>query len=90
MEELTRPIVKDGREHIEYVPTQIVTEYFRHVFRTSIGEQVKGILYRSSRNGEGTCCVLFFGNENCCETTAGWESEEKNWLGLTAVIRKEL
>jgi len=30
--DLSKPVKKDGREHIEYVPTQIVTEYFRHVF----------------------------------------------------------
>jgi hypothetical protein len=31
MEDATLPIERDGREHIEYVPTQIVTEYFRHI-----------------------------------------------------------
>lgn len=31
MIDFSRPINKDGKEHIDYVPTQIVTEYFRHV-----------------------------------------------------------
>ena len=31
--DIVKPIARDGREHIEYVPTQIVTEYFRRVFR---------------------------------------------------------
>lgn len=90
VEELTRPIAKDGREHIDYVPTQIVTEYFRHVYRTPSGEPVKGIVYSSSRNSEGICCVLFFGNDDCCETTSGWDVDEKHWLGLTRFTRKEL
>ena len=30
--DLTKPIDRDYAGHIEYVPTQIVTEYFRHVF----------------------------------------------------------
>ncbi len=34
VKEITIPIVKDGREHIEYVPTQVFTEYFRHVYKT--------------------------------------------------------
>lgn len=29
-QEASQPIKKDGREHVEYVPTQIVTEYLRH------------------------------------------------------------
>lgn len=89
VEDLTRPIVKDGREHIEYVPTQVVTEYFRHAFERLSGERVNGIIYPSSRNG-GICCVLFFENEHCCETTSGWEALEGNWLGMTTVTRKSL
>ncbi|MDH4081302.1 MAG: HEPN-associated N-terminal domain-containing protein [Nitrospira sp.] len=90
VEELTRPITKDGREHIEYVPTQIVTEYFRHVFKTPSGKPVRGILYHSSHIDEGICCVLFLENENCCETTPGWKVDEKNCLGLIGIIRKVL
>ena len=89
VEDLTKPIAKDGREHIEYVPTQIVTEYFRYVSRTSSGESVKGILYRSSQN-DRVCCVLFFENERCCQTATGWEAQANNWLGLSGVSQKEL
>ena len=27
---ISKPITKDGKEHVDYVPTQIVSEYFRH------------------------------------------------------------
>jgi len=57
-EDLAKPVQKDGREHIEYVPTQVLTEYFQR--------RADGILYRSARKEGGTCCVvfmpLFFGN----------------------------
>src|SRR5260370_26960079 len=33
---ITQPVQHDGREPIEYVPTQILTEYFRH--RYTLGE----------------------------------------------------
>lgn len=89
VEDLTQSIVKNGCEHIEYVPTQIVTEYFRHVFKRLSGERVDGIVYRSSRNG-GICCVLFFEAHHCCDAIAGWESSEENWLGLAGVTRKDL
>ncbi len=57
--ELSKPIVKDGREHIEYVPTQIVTEYFRRVYPAKHGIDVKGIIYPSSRSSGGKSCVVF-------------------------------
>jgi hypothetical protein len=51
-------VTLDGREHVEYVPTQIVTEYFRRVFPQENDGVVDGLLYRSSRR-DGTCCVVF-------------------------------
>lgn len=57
-EDVARPIEKDGREHIEYVPTQIVTEYFRRVFTQPGEPALDGVVYRSSR-ADGACCVLF-------------------------------
>jgi hypothetical protein len=56
--DLGKPITLDGREHIEYVPTQVVTEYLRFVMPQSID----GILFRSAQNG-GVNCVIF------CDTT---------------------
>ncbi len=66
--DVSKPIIKDRQEHIEYVPTQIVTEYFRHIYRDTDGSRLKGIFYPSSRNSEGVACVLFIENENCCDT----------------------
>ena len=61
IDDLTRPIIKDGREHIEYVPSQIVTEYFRHLFRDEDGNPLHGILFPSAVDPAGKSCVLFFG-----------------------------
>jgi RES domain/HEPN/RES N-terminal domain 1 len=61
--EISRPIARDDRVHIEYLPTQVVTEYLR----TSVtvdGKKVDGIRYRSSRNGVGTAIVLFANQDN--------------------------
>ncbi|TWB23423.1 RES domain-containing protein [Nitrospirillum amazonense] len=67
--DIARPITRDGREHIEYVPTQIVTEYFRRVFRDSNGNPIDGIIYTSSRRADGRAFVLFCENEQCSEST---------------------
>jgi len=90
VKDLTKPINKDGREHIDYVPTQIVTEYFRHVFQTPASKGVKGILYFSSQVHTGTCCVLFFNEDHCCDATGEWDSDPEKWLGLIQVTRKNL
>ncbi len=59
-----KPIARDGKEHLDYVPTQVVTEYFRHVFRAADGDVVRGILYPSSQDGR-SCCALFFESDEC-------------------------
>ena len=51
---------RDGREHIDYVPAQIVTEYFRRVFVTADGARLDGIIYPSTRNADGRNVALFF------------------------------
>jgi hypothetical protein len=79
--DLSKPMKKDGREHIDYVPTQILTEYFRHSFLHYDGEPVRGILYPSSRVPHGTACVLFFTREECGAMRAQDHTEpKKQWL----------
>lgn len=53
--DLTKPVERDGKVHIDYVPTQIVTEYIRFMFN----QNVDGIIYPSSRN-TGSCAMVLF------------------------------
>lgn len=64
--DIAKPVERNGREHIEYVPTQVVTEFFRHIYETSAGEKLDGIIYRSSKNDERDACVLFCENHQAC------------------------
>ncbi|HEY3743951.1 MAG TPA: HEPN-associated N-terminal domain-containing protein [Bryobacteraceae bacterium] len=82
VEDLSKPIKRDGREHIEYVPTQIVTEYFRHAFRPDGGEILRGMYYPSSRVPNGVACVLFFDREACGSKPASAFREPQQWLRL--------
>lgn len=63
--DISQPIARDGREHIEYVPTQIVTEYFRRVFRFEDGRQLDGIIYSSAKTIGHNAHVLFCENRQC-------------------------
>jgi hypothetical protein len=61
--EISRPIARDDRVHVEYVPTQIVTEYVRTA--VTIGKRkVDGIRYNSSRRHAATALVLFADQSN--------------------------
>jgi len=83
-EDATKSVTKDGMEHIEYVPTQIVAEHFRHVFRQPDGTRLDGILYRSSRNAGGICVALFCTQDDCTNDLAATGKT----LGLAKVNRR--
>ncbi len=59
------PVVKDGREHVEYVPSQVVTEYLRYRFTDFEGSRILGMLYPSAQKPDGVSCVLFISREDC-------------------------
>lgn len=61
---ISQPVIHDGREHIEYVPSQIVTEYFRDVYRTHEGSQLDGIFFPSARARGGKNMVIFVSPED--------------------------
>ena len=58
VEKITRPVVKDGTEHVEYVPSQIVCEYFASAFKKD-EVSLDGILYPSAVRQGGRNLVLF-------------------------------
>jgi hypothetical protein len=57
--EISASIARDGREHIDYVPSQIVSEYFAQVATGPDGEKVRGIAWTSAVDGKGVNVVLF-------------------------------
>lgn len=61
--EISRPIARDDRVHVEYVPTQVVTEYVRTAVSIG-GRKVDGIRYASSRRHVSTAMVLFADQSN--------------------------
>ena len=56
--EISKRVSKDGREHIEYIPTQIVSEFFRHRF-LNVGAALDGIVFPSAKNEQGKNIALF-------------------------------
>lgn len=60
IDSISLPVTKDGQEHIDYVPSQIVCEYFAyaHEFDTS-KKQFHGLQYPSTARDGGNNIVLF-------------------------------
>lgn len=57
--DLIKPVEKNNREHVEYVPTQVVSEFFRYVFIDENGDSIKGLVYPSVKNLEGVNLAVF-------------------------------
>jgi hypothetical protein len=74
-QDFTRPITKDGREHVGYVPSQVVTEFVRYRLAGTTGKPLHGILYRSARRETGVGCVLFYAYEDLNETAFGFQTK---------------
>ena len=78
--EVSRPIERGDREHIEYVPTQIITEFVRG--QVAPGKsRVDGIKYSSSVH-PGHDSFVLFANQNNIESTSASEWSDDVWLKL--------
>ena len=79
--EIAEPIKKDGRNHVEYVPTQAFTEFVRFEMKRDKDKRIDGIRYTSSRNGQ-PCVVLFCTGEECSIGRSTSRPSKKDWLSL--------
>lgn len=71
VDDLGRKVCPDD-EQIDYVPTQIVTEFFLRAYEISAGgmPSVKGIRYPSTAVDGGISLVIDVGNEHCVDLDA--------------------
>ena len=56
---ISEPVRKDGNEHVDYVPSQVVSEFFAKVFRSAHGDEIHGMVYPSAVQPGGRNAVLF-------------------------------
>lgn len=79
IDDLVSPIKRDEKVHINYVPTQVVTEYLRYPFSDELRpERINGLIYKSSKTDD-KACVLFFDNQ---ESTKSLESDPAKYKHL--------
>ena len=88
IKDFCKPIERADKAHIDYVPTQIVTEYFRHVLRLDTGKLVDGVIYPSSKDNKRKCIVIFANSDQC--QTSEYIRDEEQLLNLSHVEEKQL
>jgi hypothetical protein len=72
---ITQPVQHDGREHTEYVPSQIVTEYFRFRYRLPDDTRIDGITYPSAQHAGGRSIVVFASQGDLDRKPSEWAPE---------------
>jgi hypothetical protein len=73
--QLSEPARAREYEQIDYVPTQIVTEYLLRIFAK--GQLVAGLLYASDLTGDASA-VLDVPRDRCVDHRPGWEADEED------------
>ncbi len=65
--EITKSIIRDDRIHVEYVPSQVFTEYLRYIYKCD-KENIDGIIYKSSlKDSKDNNIVLFYNQRKSSE-----------------------
>jgi hypothetical protein len=59
-------VIKDGHEHIDYVPSQVICEYLAQVFDPGEGVNLCGLIYPSAVHPDGKNLVVFPENRFLC------------------------
>ncbi len=62
VEAISAPVRKDGHEHIDYVPSQVVCEYLAQIFEPTTGTKLGGLIYPSAVHPGGKNLVIFPAN----------------------------
>jgi hypothetical protein len=65
-DEISQPMNNCFKE-IEYIPTQVFTEYIKYLYKDRENKGIDGILYKSTVRDDGVNCVLFLMNNDCCD-----------------------
>jgi hypothetical protein len=80
--DISEPVYPDDRVHVEFTPTQVVSEFIKLRFKDQDGNSVDGVLYPSSRRHLGQNIVLFANRDNIEGIPSEWYSDTPKLLRL--------
>jgi hypothetical protein len=87
---VSQPFTPDAEIHIEYTPTQVVSEYLRRRLRDCDGRKIRGVLYRSAKKSGGTNLALFVESEEVDGVPSERLTPKKRMLRLVSVVEHSL
>lgn len=88
-DQISRPITRDDRIHVEYVPTQVVTEFLRARVRRR-RNAIDGVKYESAAHPGHASYVLFANQEHIVVDASNDRLEEQPWLELIDVKHRQV
>ena len=88
-EQMSQPVARDERVHVDYVPTQVVTEFLRARVRWQ-GNRTDGIRYSSSVHPGHASYALFATQDHIVGGSSDSQSEEAPWLELVGVCHSSV
>ena len=81
-ENITKRVDPKDTNHLQYVPTQVFTEYLRYMFKDSHGHGVDGLIYGSSKTNKKN--IVLFCNQkdsrNFVKEDVCIEKYRKDWV----------
>ena len=66
--EITKPVSEDDDNLLQYIPTQVLTEYLRYMYAIN-GQHLDGIVYGSSKDRNKNL-VLFYNQKRSSDVLA--------------------
>lgn len=95
---ISQPVERDGHEHVSYVPSQVVCEYFAQIYPNDIGNEkttrlcLHGIMYPSVIRDGGKNLVLFpqpddeYGNNSLVSFHSCEVLHFNDWQGYSTLL----
>jgi hypothetical protein len=62
IEDISTPAGPTDRQNLDYIPTQVITEYLRYELPARLGP-IEGVVWRSSKDRTVDVCALFVAND---------------------------
>lgn len=88
LRDMATPVKPDDKTHLDYIPTQVVTEYLKYVLSGKM--PVHGLIYNSVKKPGGKCTVLFVDNDQIAEDQVGKKASSDPNESYLALIKNSL
>lgn len=87
VQNVREPVEHDGREHFDYVPTQVVTEFFRRGTTSEDLQDLDGMVYPSAQQNDGRSVVIFVSQDDLDPNSAAEKEAPLLSLDAKSIVR---